>query len=119
MAKRKAVEQRQRPRGAKGLTGARGPTGARGRTGAKGPTGDPGPNASPDYILWVDQQFRELRENLHVQLVRTGQLQAELDRHHKELRETREQLNQVHALLQRYAKSAVTQTAQPQDKRQS
>ena len=94
MAKRKAVEQRQRPRGAKGLTGARGPTGASGRTGAKGPKGDPGPNASPDYILWVDQQFRELRE-------------------------TREQLNQVHALLQRYAKSAVTQTAQPQDKRQS
>ena len=51
-----------------------GPQGARGRTGAKG---DPGERASPDYILSVvESQFRELREQLQVQLIRTGQLQG-------------------------------------------
>jgi hypothetical protein len=60
-----------------------------------------GPDASPDFILSVvEDQFHELREHLHVQLVRTGQLQVELDRNHREVVGIREQLNQVLALLQ-------------------
>ncbi len=91
MVKRKAVAPR---RGARGYRGAKGAT---------GPKGDRGPSSAPDYILSVvESQFRDVREHLHVQLVRTGQLQVELDRYHRDVLEIREQLNQVHDLLKRY-----------------
>ena len=96
------------PRGSKGTRGSKGARGATGARGAEGAKGDRGPDASADYIFSiVEDQFREIREHLHVQLVRTGQLQVNLDRHHQELAETREQLNQVHALLTQYLRKGI------------
>ena len=93
--KRKAVAPRGGPRGQRGVKGGKG---ARGR------------DASPDYILSVvESQFRELREHMNVQLVRTGQLQVELDRYHRDVGEMRTQFSQVNALL----KQCVTSGAEP------
>ena len=91
MVKRKAVAPRKVPRG------------QRGAKGAKGAKGDRGPSATPDYILSVvETQFHGLTEQLHVQLVRTGQIQVELDRYHRDVVEIRTQLSQVHTMLKQY-----------------
>ena len=65
----------------------RGPRGAKGSIGATGPKGARAPSVSQDVLRGpttslsvVESQLREIREHLHVQLVRTGQLQVELDR---------------------------------------
>ena len=59
----------------------------------------------PDFILSVvESQFREIREQLNVQVVRTG-----ADRHHRELAETRDQLKQVRACSRSSSRAARAQ----------
>jgi hypothetical protein len=86
--------------GATGKTGARGAKGATGRRGATGPTGPPGAPASREYILaTVADQFAEIRKQLDQQLIRTGQIQAELDLQRRETIELRRQLETIQLML--------------------
>lgn len=75
MAKRKSVKMFPR----KGVIGRRGKTGATGRTGPVGPQGPPGVDQSED-IARLSAQVEVLAGELRTQLVRIGQLQAQLDR---------------------------------------
>jgi hypothetical protein len=60
----------------------------------RGPAGPPGaPGITPtraDILALVEDQFAEIRQQLHVQLTRFAQLQVQLD--------------QMHGLLKRLAK---------------
>jgi flagellar motility protein MotE (MotC chaperone) len=85
-----------------GRRGARGATGKTGLTGAKGATGARGALASKEYILSaVADQFEEVRKQLDQQLIRTGQIQAELDRQRHDTVEVRQQLKVIQALLKK------------------
>lgn len=52
----------------------------RGKAGAAGHRGSPGPAMKPSEVLAVvDDQFRQIRKGLDLQLQRTAQIQAQLD----------------------------------------
>lgn len=55
----------------------------RGRTGARGKTGKTGPRGPSmkrsEVLAIVEDQFREIRNKLDLQLQRTAQIQAQLD----------------------------------------
>ena len=88
-----------KPTGPRGVRGATGRTGA---TGARGATGPPGASASKEYILSaVADQFAEVRKQLDAQLIRTGQIQADLDRQRSDTIELRQQLKVIQALLKK------------------
>lgn len=64
----------------------RGPRGATGRTGPAGPAGPQGPRVlRADILVAVDNEFREIQhfetqaKHFDSQLVRTGQIQQQLD----------------------------------------
>jgi hypothetical protein len=83
-----------------GKRGRRGATGATGAKGATGPKGERGTPASNDQVLAaVADQFEEIRKQLDLQLIRTGQVQADLDRQRSEAIELRRQLRVVQSLL--------------------
>lgn len=77
----------------------------RGEAGPPGPAGrrgKPGLSTSREQILSaVADQFAELRVQMDLQITRTGEVQAELDKQHRELVEVRKQLTKVHALLKK------------------
>jgi septal ring factor EnvC (AmiA/AmiB activator) len=58
--------------------------------------------SEPDILAAVDDQLSELRKQLSVQLTRTGQVQAELDRQRSDLRDVHEQLRQLQVALKRF-----------------
>lgn len=69
-------------RGPRGTDGARG---ARGVRGARGPAGPPLSRAA--ILAVVEEQFFDVRKELDIQLTRFGQLQAQLDRIEKLLKD--------------------------------
>ena len=78
---------------------AQGPQGERGKVGPQGP---PGPQmARADVLAVVEDQFYEIRQRLDVQLVRTSELQAQIDLQHQEMIRLREQVELVHGLLKK------------------
>lgn len=75
--------------GARGPVGAgeRGKQGATGEQGARGPTGPAGPRMSrADVLAMVEDQFRDIRKEMALQLARMGQIQLQLDQIHKLLK---------------------------------
>jgi hypothetical protein len=46
-----------------------------------------------------------MQKQLDLQLIRTGEIQAELDLQRQDTRELRAQLKQIHALLKQYLKA--------------
>ena len=52
-----------------------------------------------DILAALDDQFTEISKQLAAQVIRTAQIQAEIDRHHRETEELRDQLQKVHALV--------------------
>lgn len=70
---------RKGAKGATGATGATGSTGAAGPIGPAGPAGPEGPNQRAE-IAALTAQMGELVRDLQTQLVRIGQIQAQLDR---------------------------------------
>jgi hypothetical protein len=90
----KAISQR---RGAKGNRGRKGARGLRGPAGATGPSG---PRMKPAEVLaLVDDQFFEIRKQLDLQLLRTGQLQVQLDRIQNKTTDVYSTLDMMHALV--------------------
>jgi len=80
--------------------GPQGETGKTGETGPQGPVGPPGaPMARADILAVVEDQFYDVRKRLDLQLVRTGELQAQLDAQRNEMTRLREQVELVHGLL--------------------
>ena len=90
-----------------GRQGKRGARGARGLKGARGAVGPPGPAAlklqRADVLGIVDDQFREIRSQLDLQVRRTAQIQQQLDIQQKDTKAMREELEQVHTLLKQIA----------------
>ena len=85
-----------------GRRGTRGRTRKTGPGGAKGATGPRGPSASKAYILLaVADEFEEVRKQLDQQLIRTGQIQADLDRQRHDTIELRQQLKVIQSLLKK------------------
>jgi hypothetical protein len=73
--------------------------------------------ASKDHILAaVAEQFQAIQKQLDLQLIRTGEIQAELDLQRQDTHELREQVKQVHALLNQYLKAVPLQAATPDRK---
>ena len=63
--------------------GPRGRRGVKGDAGAAGPQGPAGPKMKADEVLaLVDDQFLDIRKQLDIQLLRTAQLQLQLDQIH-------------------------------------
>jgi hypothetical protein len=52
-----------------------------------------------DILAALDDQFTEISNQLAAQVIRTAQIQAEIEAHHRETAELREQLQRVHALV--------------------
>ena len=57
--------------------------------------------ARADILAVVEDQFYEIRKRLDVQLVRTGELQAQIDAHRAETALLREQVDLVHDLMKK------------------
>ena len=77
--------------------------GPRGRKGARGARGPVGPAASQaDILAVVDNQLSEIRNQLTVQMTRTGQIQAELDRARRDTTQLHDQVERVQATLKRF-----------------
>ena len=57
--------------------------------------------ARADILAVVEDQFHDMRQRLDVQLVRTSELQAQIDAHRKETAALREQVELVHGLLKK------------------
>lgn len=102
------VKARTGPRGLRGKTGVKGSAGARGRQGergvqgVRGPVGPAGPKMkSAEVLALVDDQFTEIRKQLTIQLQRTGQLQAQLDRIQKNTTEACSVLDLMHPLVKK------------------
>lgn len=76
--------------------------GLRGATGSRGPQGERGEPAAKERILAaVADQFAEIRKQLDDQLVRTGQIQADLDLQRRDTIDLRQQVRVVQALLKK------------------
>lgn len=82
-----------------GQRGPRGHRGERGRSGARGPVG---PSVSKtDILAAVDEQFTEVHRRLETQLARMAQLQQQIDLQHKDISDTRRELEAIHGVLKR------------------
>lgn len=69
--------------GRQGPTGQKGEPGQRGERGERGLTGPAGPRLNrADVLAMVDDQFKGIRKEMNLQLVRMGQIQAQLDQIH-------------------------------------
>ena len=94
---------RREAQGPKGRTGLKGQRGLRGRRGLQGATGESGPAGEPasraDILAAVSGQFAEINKRLETQLTRIAQLQRQLDAQHKETEGVRDELAQVHRML--------------------
>jgi hypothetical protein len=89
-------------RSSAGKRGRRGAAGAAGAKGATGPKGQRGAPASRNQVLAaVADQFEEIRKQLDLQLIRTGQVQADLDRQRNDAIDLRQQLRVVQSLLKK------------------
>ena len=78
-----ATKRTKGPRGPKGEQGRMGPRGPRGYKGAKGSIGKRGPKSATKIDPTVGRlaaQMEAVLKELHVQLTRIGQIQAQLDR---------------------------------------
>ena len=84
-------------RGLRGRRGLQGATGESGPAGARGPAGEPASRA--DILVAVSGQFAEINKRLETQLTRIAQLQRQLDAQHKETEGVRDELAQVHRVL--------------------
>jgi len=73
----------------RGRRGARGARGLRGKTGHTGPQGPRLKRA--DVVAMVDDEFTQMKHALHLQLVRMGQIQVQLDAIHKVVKQLLEQ----------------------------
>jgi hypothetical protein len=92
-------------RGRRGPQGNRGAKGSRGERGARGLVGPAGPKMqSAEVLALVDDQFAEIRKQLNVQLQRTGQLQTQLDKIHKNTNEACSALELIHPLIKELVK---------------
>ncbi len=59
-----------------------------------------------DILSVVDDQFKEMKKRLDTQLLRTDQLQRELDEQRKDVAILMQDLRQVHTLLKDLMKAA-------------
>lgn len=59
-----------------------------------------------DVLGIVDDQFREIRTQIDLQVRRTAQIQLQLDAQLKDTKTLRDELEQVHALLKQIAASS-------------
>lgn len=89
-------------RGARGTQGNRGATGERG---VRGPAGPAGPKMKPAEVLaLVEDQFVQIRKQFDVQLMRTAQLQVQLDKIQKNTTEACGALDLMHPLIKALVK---------------
>lgn len=75
-------------------------TGERGRTGKTGASGPPGPSGPPmgraDILAVVEDEFVDIRKRLDVQLIRTAELQAQLDSQRAEMGALSQEVDLIH-----------------------
>lgn len=99
-----AAPMRKPTRGKRGVAGKRGPAGA---PGAQGPAGPVGPKMKAAEVLaLVDDQFVQVRKQLDIQLLRTGQLQAQLDSIQKNTNAACAALDVMHPLIKALVKDS-------------
>jgi hypothetical protein len=86
--------------GKRGLKGQRGETGAQGVRGPAGATGRAGPKMKAAEVLaLVDDQFGLIRKQLDMQLMRTAELQMQLDKIQKNTTEACGTLELMHPII--------------------
>jgi hypothetical protein len=87
-------------KGKRGLKGQQGATGAQGVRGPAGRVGPAGPKMKAEEVLaLVDDQFGLIRKALDMQLMRTAELQMQLDKIQKNTTQACGALELMHPLI--------------------